>query len=515
LILQLLLFSSASLATEREWTLVNESAEWTRRAGLQVLEQRGCFYLLGGRTPRPPSFPPIPGDSDIWGDVWRSDDRGESWMRILETDDDEHWPARAYFQAVKKGRAMYVLGGQNFEVIPNPDCTPPDPNCAPFISTSEFFNDVWRSFDGVNWEQMTDEAPWDGRAGLMAVTHRGWIFVLGGSFNDDPAVIGGPPTRVYFNDVWKSRNGRDWIECTDVAPWEARAGGAVVSKGEYMYLLGGENGFLCEPFPGCELPYFNDVWRSKDGENWDRVTESADWVPRPGHQAVVVKGWMVLFGGFGPLANPIDMWASRNGADWHLLEDAPWNAFAPSQIKYDFDALVSWRGHRPAIYTFGGDRETFDFTDPTNYLNVDNDVWRYGGARPRGRSTVPGNPELAGLRSLLFGEPASPHVLGRTDGAAAAVSSLELTLEPNTPNPFTDRTKISYSLPSAGHVRIEVHDASGRLVRRLVSEVRSGGRQSASWDGTDDSGRSVAAGVYFARIQSAGQSRSVRMMRLK
>lgn len=29
------------------------------------------------------------------------------------------------------------------------------------------------------------------------------------------------------------------------------------------------------------------------------------------------------------------------------------------------------------IYTFVGDRETFDFEDPTNYLHVDNDVWRY------------------------------------------------------------------------------------------------------------------------------------------
>ena len=28
-------------------------------------------------------------------------------------------------------------------------------------------------------------------------------------------------------------------------------------------------------------------------------------------------------------------------------------------------------------FTFGGDRETFDFTDLTNYLNVDNDVWRF------------------------------------------------------------------------------------------------------------------------------------------
>mgnify|MGYP004267111535 CR=1 FL=1 len=46
----------------------------------------------------------------------------------------------------------------------------------------------------------------------------------------------------------------------------------------------------------------------------------------------------------------------------------------------DFDALVvrdGLLGLKPKVYTFGGDRETFDFSDPTNYLNVDNDVWRF------------------------------------------------------------------------------------------------------------------------------------------
>ena len=31
----------------------------------------------------------------------------------------------------------------------------------------------------------------------------------------------------------------------------------------------------------------------------------------------------------------------------------------------------------PRVLTFGGDRETFDFADPENYLRVDNDVWTF------------------------------------------------------------------------------------------------------------------------------------------
>jgi hypothetical protein len=66
------------------------------------------------------------------------------------------------------------------------------------------------------------------------------------------------------------------------------------------------------------------------------------------------------------------------------VSDSPWNAVDPSEAKYDFDALVMMGGMldlRPRIFTFGGDRETFDFEDSENYLNVDNDVWEYTAPR--------------------------------------------------------------------------------------------------------------------------------------
>ena len=368
-----------------EWTEVNPDAEWAPRAGLQVVHQRGSFYLMGGRTPNPPSFPPVIGDSFIWGDVWRSQDLGETWTRLVETGSADHWPARAYFQAVTNGPFMYVLGGQNFKAGPLV-CPPGVSNC------SDFFNDVWRSRDGVTWTQMTDGAGWEKRAGLTAVVFRGQIYVMGGSQNDDDA-IGGPggPPRIYFNDVWRSRNGRDWQLVTDDAPWSPRAGAVAVVKQGYLYLLGGEEGFICDPLPFCTPPYFNDVWRTRNGVNWELVTPEAGWSPRPGHQCAVLMNRIVCFGGFGlsedpadPFGpgNPLDVWVSRTGADWEEVSDSPWNAVEPGEGKYDFDVLAGWfpspqGGVRPSIFTFGGDRETFDFTDPTNYLNVDNDVWRF------------------------------------------------------------------------------------------------------------------------------------------
>jgi hypothetical protein len=361
------------------WTEINPTAPWRGRAGLQVLELHGDFFLMGGRTPNPPSFPPIPGDSKIWSDVWRSADRGSTWYPILADGAPNSWPARAYFGAVKKDGEMFVLGGQDFSVVPN-TCPPFVPACPPFVSASRFFNDVWSSRDGVQWQQLTAHAEWAGRAGLSVEVLNGAIYVFGGSVNDDSAVVGGPPTRNYFNDVWKSADGRTWTHVLEHAPWAPRAGAATVVKNGWIYLLGGENGFTCAPLPNCTPPYFNDVWRTRDGTHWQRMTAAAQWTARPGHKCVVVLDGIVCLGGFGLLSNPVDMWISVDGARWRQLPFAPWAARSPDEIKYDFAALSvrGLFGERTQIYTFGGDRETFDFTDPNNYLRIDADVWRFG-----------------------------------------------------------------------------------------------------------------------------------------
>ena len=369
---------------------------WTGRAGLQAVELRNRLYVMGGRTPDPkPPFNPF--GSTLWNDVWESRDLGLTWTQ-LAPEGPNMWDARGYFQAVTKGRAMFVLGGQDFSVAPNVGCTaPPAPFCPPFVPNSTFFNDVWRSTDGTTWERLTDNA-WTakdgtplGRAGLSAIEFKDWIYVLGGGKGDDIA-IGGSKPRQLFNDVWRSSDGKTWEQVTAQAQWKPRAGAALVEKNGYMYLLGGEDGFACTGSPGpLKCPYFNDVWRSRDGANWELVTEHAGWSARPGHQCQVVFDTIVCFGGFGfsppppgfppppaPPAHPVDMWVSRDGERWEELRTEPWNATGPAEGKYDFDSLVvrgGFLGLAPSIYTFGGDREA-SFTD-ANAALVDDEVWRF------------------------------------------------------------------------------------------------------------------------------------------
>ena len=74
----------------------------------------------------------------------------------------------------------------------------------------------------------------------------------------------------------------------------------------------------------------------------------------------------------------------------------------------------------------------------------------------------------------------------------------------NVPNPFWRSTRIAFSTVREDRVRLEIFDASGRLVRVLVDEMRQPRHYIEPWDGRDGSGRPVAPGVYFYRIRTPG-----------
>ena len=69
------------------------------------------------------------------------------------------------------------------------------------------------------------------------------------------------------------------------------------------------------------------------------------------------------------------------------------------------------------------------------------------------------------------------------------------------PNPASRQTHWSFSLPMAGEVRLDIHDARGRRVRTLVAGGLEAGWHEIPWNGRDDGARQVAAGIYFARLR--------------
>ncbi|MBM3287209.1 MAG: hypothetical protein FJY88_07655 [Candidatus Eisenbacteria bacterium] len=68
------------------------------------------------------------------------------------------------------------------------------------------------------------------------------------------------------------------------------------------------------------------------------------------------------------------------------------------------------------------------------------------------------------------------------------------------PNPFSATTSLSYELRQPAEVTLEIFDLGGRLMRRLMSPPAVSGPQRLTWDGRDDEGNAVAAGVYGYRL---------------
>lgn len=87
-----------------------------------------------------------------------------------------------------------------------------------------------------------------------------------------------------------------------------------------------------------------------------------------------------------------------------------------------------------------------------------------------------------------------------------------LALHAAAPNPFTNSTRIDYSLAQAGPAELAVFDIGGRKVTSLFKGVAEAGPHAALWNGRDDNGRLAATGIYFSVLQTASGRESKRIV---
>jgi hypothetical protein len=99
-----------------------------------------------------------------------------------------------------------------------------------------------------------------------------------------------------------------------------------------------------------------------------------------------------------------------------------------------------------------------------------------------------------------------------TDNDALPAS---FSLSQNYPNPFNPTTTIEFALPQASHVRLEVFNILGRLVRTLVDRDLSAGVHRIQFDSRTEKGAQISTGVYFYRIQSEQFVETKKMLLLK
>lgn len=281
------------------WQCVTESGAFAPRDGAGALVHQDRMWLLGGWNPGDKvNFPDVC-NSEVWTSV-----DGATWERVNRAAPWEGRHTAGY--AVHQDR-IWIVGG---------DC-----------DRGHYQNDVWSSADGVAWQQHHDTVPWGPRALHYTVAFDGRIWVMGGQTMPNFAPGAGD---CFYNDVWCSEDGSDWQCVCEHAPWSPRGmiGGSAVMDGR-IWLLGG--GTYDTPDHPDRL-YYSDVWSTPDGVNWQCHTGDAAWHPRQYHDVAVFDDRLWVMEGYhiepgvGILnrGNRNDVWYSSNGVDWHEVPDTPW-----------------------------------------------------------------------------------------------------------------------------------------------------------------------------------------------
>ncbi len=92
---------------------------------------------------------------------------------------------------------------------------------------------------------------------------------------------------------------------------------------------------------------------------------------------------------------------------------------------------------------------------------------------------------------------------------------VDFSVAQNYPNPFNPETSLSFTLPQPSSVQVAVYDALGRRLAVLADRRFTTGEHSLRWNGRDQSGRSVASGVYMAVVKTETERRVVKMLLMK
>lgn len=182
------------------------------------------------------------------------------------------------------------------------------------------------------WELLTDAAPYAPRDGAGGVVHNGKMVLLGGWNPNDKVNF----PQITNNEVWESADGMDWkllklnsFVDQDFDPakdWEGRHTSGFVSYKGYIWLIGGDV---------AQKRHQHDIWRSRDGKNWELVNDGTKvpWAPRALHITFVLNDRIYVVGGqslsksVSPQAKVgehfyQDVWSTTDGKDWVKHESA-------------------------------------------------------------------------------------------------------------------------------------------------------------------------------------------------
>jgi hypothetical protein len=288
------------------WTCVTRDAAFAARDGAGALVFDDKMWLLGGWNPDDKDHFSVTGHTN--SEVWTATD-GAAWTLVNLGAPWEGRHTAGY--VVHRGR-MWIIGGDPLR--------------------GHYQNDVWNTSDGTHWEKIADRVPWAQRALHCTLAFKDKIWVFGGQTIPQFA----PEKETFYNDVWRTDDGVKWTKVLDHAPWPPRGmiGGSAVLNGR-MWILGG--GTYDTPL-APKRNFYNDVWSSVDGVRWEKVLDHAPWEARQYHDVAAFDGRLWVLEGWSG-KNRSDVWWSEDGKSWFEVPDTPWPPRHASSIFVYKDAL--------------------------------------------------------------------------------------------------------------------------------------------------------------------------------
>jgi len=88
-------------------------------------------------------------------------------------------------------------------------------------------------------------------------------------------------------------------------------------------------------------------------------------------------------------------------------------------------------------------------------------------------------------------------------------------LRQNYPNPFRERTSVSFTVAKRCRVSLKLYDISGRHIRTFVDGMLNPGDYNVMWDGYDKWHRRVPSGVYFMVLEADRVKKTIKMLRIR
>lgn len=329
--------------TSKKFILNGDGAEtvysdtWTLHFAYKNSKDSIWFY--GGTSPA----------EEIRHQTLKKGDNNIIYLRTAELvshEDISGYQNREYALIAFKNK-LWLTGGTDYSV--------------PLTGKTIFRNEVYNSFDGINWRfATTNKNPWQERQDHELVVFNNKIWILGGTIFKENTQPG-----VSINDIWASENGVDWELISENAPWAKRSFAKCVVFKNKLWLIGGY------PYFTNHNGYFNDVWSTTDGENWTLETGNAPW-PASFNKIIVydnklwsineVKTWE------GITAN--EVWNSDNGKDWEQITDSI--PFTP--LLHSFETVA----FEDKIWILGGSYKGDDgYTHQTNssWYSINGQDW--------------------------------------------------------------------------------------------------------------------------------------------